>query len=184
MDGTTAGASSTSAVVLHGTLPPGRSATVGIVNIFTQGQGDRIEFETEGFSVKDCLVNGKRRNFSEYLKERRIDTKVPLVADYFGSMINVSFQRVDDAEKVVHFYAPVFRDVTYKVAAEVSDYPAAFQKATAQLPSTRIVFSCNCILNYIHGNLEGKKIGGVGGPFTFGEIAYQLLNQTLVYVEI
>ena len=42
------------------------------------------------------------------------------------------------------------------------------------------VFACNCILNYLYGKLEGKKTGHLTGPFTFGEIAHQLLNQTLV----
>jgi hypothetical protein len=32
--------------------------------------------------------------------------------------------------------------------------------------------------------LEGKTTAGMTGPMTFGEIAYQLLNQTLVYLEV
>jgi hypothetical protein len=43
---------------------------------------------------------------------------------------------------------------------------------------------CNCILNFMFGELEGKAIGGVQGPVTFGEIAYQLLNQTMVVIRI
>ena len=45
-------------------------------------------------------------------------------------------------------------------------------------------FTCNCILNYVHSSLEGRRTGDVVGPMTFGEIAYQLLNQTLVYVTV
>jgi len=41
-------------------------------------------------------------------------------------------------------------------------------------------FACNCILNYLYGKLEGKKTGDITGPITFGEIAHQLLNQTMV----
>ena len=44
------------------------------------------------------------------------------------------------------------------------------------------VFTCNCILNYLYANLEGKKTGSIVGPITFGEIAYMLLNQTMVYL--
>ena len=47
-----------------------------------------------------------------------------------------------------------------------------------------VVFSCNCILNYLYSELEGKKTGSFVGPITFGEVAYQLLNQTLVYLKI
>lgn len=45
-------------------------------------------------------------------------------------------------------------------------------------------FSCNCILNFLYGGLEGERALPIGGPATFGEIAYVLLNQTLVYMEI
>lgn len=44
--------------------------------------------------------------------------------------------------------------------------------------------SCNCILNYLYGELEGKTTGSFTGPATFGEIAYVLLNQTLVKLDI
>ncbi|MEO0003956.1 MAG: hypothetical protein RLZZ22_1648, partial [Pseudomonadota bacterium] len=50
--------------------------------------------------------------------------------------------------------------------------------------TTDVVFSCNCILNFLFGELEGKAIGGVEGPITFGEIGYQLLNQTMVAVRL
>ena len=46
------------------------------------------------------------------------------------------------------------------------------------------VMACICILNCLFGELEGKAIGGVAGPATFGEIAYQLLNQTMVVVKV
>lgn len=45
-------------------------------------------------------------------------------------------------------------------------------------------FSCNCILNFLYSELEGKRTGELIGPVTFGEVAYQLLNQTLVYLQI
>jgi hypothetical protein len=32
--------------------------------------------------------------------------------------------------------------------------------------------------------LAGKQTGAFTGPVTFGEVAYQLLNQTLVYLKI
>ena len=46
------------------------------------------------------------------------------------------------------------------------------------------MFACNCVLNYLHGQLEGRRTGTVLGPMTFGEIAYQLLNQTMVYITV
>ena len=47
-----------------------------------------------------------------------------------------------------------------------------------------IVLSCNCILNHLCSELEGKKTGEITGPVTFGEVAYQLFNQTMVYLTV
>jgi len=44
------------------------------------------------------------------------------------------------------------------------------------------VFCCNCIQRYLYGALEGRSTGSLQGPIAIGEIAYQLLNQTLVHV--
>ncbi|WP_340301592.1 DUF6976 family protein [Roseobacter sp. HKCCD5988] len=29
-------------------------------------------------------------------------------------------------------------------------------------------YSCNCILNYLYGEMEGKSVSGFTGPMTFG----------------
>lgn len=181
--GETGEMSNQKAVVVDVPLPPDKMARVDIVNLFTQGNGDTITFPESGFSAATALINGKPTVFADYLDERKIDTHLPLVADYCGAMINVSIKGVSSSDRRVEFYAPVFTGQTYKVAAPVVDYVGSFQ---AVLPANvhGLVFSCNCILNYLYSNLEGKKTGGVVGPITFGEIAYQLLNQTLVYLAI
>jgi hypothetical protein len=182
-NGTTGEVSDAKAIVMHVSLPAGKQASVGIVNLFRQGKGDVITFEDEGFSVADCLVGGRKVNFAEYIASHKIDTSLPLVADYNGAMVNVSFQSVDEKAKTVAFYAPVFKDVRYRIAEPVADYVGSF---SASMPADLVnpVFSCNCILNYLYAGLEGKKTGAITGPITFGEIAYQLLNQTLAYLEI
>ncbi len=183
VNGKTGELSDSRGIAMHCTLPAGKTASIGIINMFRKGSGDAITFDTEGFSVKECLVNGKRTNFAEYIVSRKIDTQLPLVSDYCGAMVNVSFQSVDEKAGLVALYAPVFKGVEYKIAAPVPDYVKEF---TARLQDARIspVFSCNCILNFLYSKLEGKKTGSFTGPITFGEIAYQLLNQTLVYLEI
>ncbi|MGK5091987.1 hypothetical protein WDW89_08235 [Deltaproteobacteria bacterium TL4] len=181
-NGKTAESSDQKAVVMHIQLPDTKQATIGIVNLFKQGSGDSITFETEGFSVKDCFINGTKRNFSEYILAKKIDTKLPLVADYCGAMVNVSFQEVKVEERIVNLYAPVFQGVEYKIAAPVNDYVSEFRQLVPTEVNTP-VFSCNCILNYLYSELEGKKTGSMVGPITFGEVAYQLLNQTLVYLD-
>ncbi|MBI5303930.1 MAG: hypothetical protein HY868_17470 [Chloroflexi bacterium] len=173
-----------SAVVMHVTLPPNRVADVGILNIFEQSDGDTITFPNDGFSAHQVLVNGVETNFADYIAAKHLDTRLPLVADYYGAMVNVSFQSVDAANRQVLFYAPVFAGLRYKHAKPIANY---VQQFTSQMPTNlgkQIVFSCNCILNYLYSELEGKQTGDITGPITFGEVAYQLLNQTMVYLNI
>lgn len=182
-NGVTGEASTSDALVLHVDLADGVYAQTEIINLFSQGEQDSISFEEEGFEIENAIVNGEKVNFSEYLKVRDINLELPLVADYSGAMINVSFQSNDTENGKVHLYAPVFKDVEYKVATPVENYQGSFEDSLSGDIKTP-VFSCNCILNYLYANLEGKKPGNIVGPVTFGEIAYMLLNQTMVYINL
>jgi len=166
-------------VALHVSLPANKLADLDIVNIFESGDGDVIRFEKGGFQVSECLIAGEKQNLADYIGKNAIPVELPLVGDYNGSSINVSIQKVDRLARTVDLFAPVFPGVDYRVAKPVADYSNAFAHAVAaelQEPA----FACNCILNYLYGNLEGKKTGSVTGPITFGEIAHQLVNQTMV----
>jgi hypothetical protein len=172
------------AVVMHTALHPKHVAEINYVNIFEQGDGDTITFPQDGFSAGDAYVNGIKTNFADYITRQNLDPRLPLVADYFGARVNVSFQGVDPAKHEVRFYAPVFAGVSYKHAKPLRDYVKQF---TAMLPvhlSKHPAFSCNCILNYLYSELEGKRTGKITGPATFGEVVYQLLNQTMAYLTI
>jgi|GEM_PF-159422 len=172
------------AMVMHVSLPSNQVAEVGYLNIFEQGNGDAITFPQDGFTVLDAYINGEKTNFAEYVTRQQLDTRLPLVADYFGAMVNISFQSVDVEKREVRLYAPVFAGVTYKHARPIENY---FQQFTTKLPlrlETSPVFSCNCILNYLYSGLEGKRTGNITGPITFGEVVYQLLNQTMAYLTI
>jgi hypothetical protein len=172
------------AVVMHVTLPPDKIAEVGILNIFEQSEGDTITFPQNGFSAREAYVNGVKTNFAEYIAKNRLDTDLPLVADYFGAMVNVSFEHVDQVNQEVKFYAPVFAGVHYKHAKPVENYVEQFTSRIPDHLDKPPTFSCNCILNYVYSELEGKRTGDITGPITFGEVAYQLLNQTMVYLTI
>lgn len=182
VDGRTKTSHDNAGVAVHCALPTDRVARIGIVNLFSLGDGDVLTFPDGGFQVHRCLVNGQERIFSDYLLERKVDTRLPLVADYSGALVNVSFQGIDSSLGRVDLYAPVFPGVDYHLARPVGDYVEEFHK---MLPKdTQAVFSCNCILNFVYSELEGKTTQGMTGPVTFGEIACQLLNQTMVYLEI
>ena len=182
-DGTEQKSYTDKAVVMYIELPEGKTAMVNMVNIFSDNKTDPvIRFHENDLSVTGCTVNGQEVNFAEYIEKNGIDTKMPLVADYNGSFINTSIKGVE--KNSVSFYAPVFRNVDYRFAVKVEDYAEEFKKKIDETKAHAPVFSCNCILNYLHGGLEGKKIPPYTGPVTFGEVAYQLINQTLVYCEI
>lgn len=183
-NGRTGAASDADAIVLHAQLAAGRVATIGIVNVFEQGEGDTLTFDEPGFSIGAVRANGgDPQSFAAYIRDRGVDTRLPLVADYNGAMINVSIQSVPDDDGAVAVYAPVFEGVAYRFAAPVEDYVARF---TSAVPSGigGVEFSCNCILNYLYSELEGKQTGDLKGPMTFGEVAYQLLNQTMVHLSV
>ncbi len=174
---------SNQAIALFVKLPQNKKAGVNIVNIFNENsKGDTIEFLDSGFSVKKCLINGVEENFADYISFKNIDTKLPIVANYSGVRINVSIKEVNTENKIVHFYAPVFQNRTYQFAENIYNYVREFKQNVNEIHN-EMPFSCNCILNYLYGDFENDKIE-IGGPITFGEIAYNLLNQTLVYMTI
>jgi uncharacterized protein DUF6976 len=180
VDGTTGEVHGDRAMVMHLPAVAGWVARVGISNIFTPGGPEQIRFPRGGFEVKRCLVDGVEHDFARWLAQRRVDTRLPLVADYSGALINVSMRAVDPEAGKVSFYAPVFPEMTYRLAAPVQDHAVQLQLLAETTASP--TFACNCVLNYLHGNLKGRRTGNVQGPITFGEIAYLVLNQTAVYL--
>ncbi len=171
------------ALAVHIPLPEDIHPHIEILNLFRPGGGDVIRFPSTGFSAQECYINGELNNLALYLTAKGIDTRLPLVADYSGAMVNVSFKSVDMVAGQVDFYAPVFDDIEYRIAEPVSNYAQAFVRTLSDSASGAS-WSCNCILNYLYGGLEGQRTGPITGPMTFGEIAYQLLNQTMVYVHL
>ncbi len=173
-----------SAAAMRLRLPSDRLAQIGIINLFKPGTGDVISFATGGFSVTTARINGQEENLADYLSRPGTDTRLPLVANYCGAMVNVGIKNVDQEKHVVDFFGPVVPGIDYKLAAPIGDYVSAFESKLKQLEADDIVFSCNCISNYLYSQLEGRRTGNIVGPVTFGEIAYQLLNQTLVYLSL
>lgn len=183
-DGRTAKPLEAEAIAFHIELPSDKHVDIQIVNIFKPGSGDTITFPQDGFVATKAFVNGEEVNFADYITSTNVNIQYPLVADMYGAMINTSFQSIDQEKKEVHFYAPVFKGVEYKVGGYIEDYVTEFLSHLPQKIDGEVFFSCNCILNYLYAGLEGKKTGRATGPITFGEIAYQLLNQTMIFLSI
>jgi len=172
------------AIVMHIDLPENKVADIGIINMFEQGEGDTITFPESGFRAKYAYINGNKTNFSDYLQQQQLDKRLPLVADYYGTMINTAFQETLGPSGEVKFYNAVFDFLTYRHARPITNYLEHFNKTITAGLGVQSIFSCNCILNYLYSGLEGKRIECPHGPTTFGEIAYQTLNQTMVYLRI
>jgi len=170
-------------VVLHASLPGNKQAHVELINLFRPGGDDGIVFQEAGFSAGPCTVNGEPDDFYDYTVRKGLDTTLPLITERAGDLINVSFQSVDEKARRVTFYAPVMQGRVYRQAAPLADYRQALIEATRDLHIDP-VFACNCILNYVHGHLEGEQAIPLPGPATFGELAQVLMNQTLVYLTI
>jgi len=181
VNGKTTESSNSKAVALHIQTPGSQVVSIGIVNIFSPNEESPIiEFSEEGFIIDKCLVDGREVVLADYLSQNGIDTKLPLIGSYFGAGINVSFKQIVNGK--VHTYAPVFKNIKYQFANKIGDYAKEFEEQLKSFKNAKAVFSCNCILNFLYGELEGKQVQHFYGPITFGEIAYQLVNQTLVYV--
>jgi hypothetical protein len=183
-DGATGQAHDEGAVLLHVALPEGVEASLDILNIFAQGDRPELSFAFDegGFSARRARVNGQEVDLARYILEQGIDTKLPLVANYAGALVNVSIQSVDAEAGEVKFYAPVVPGIEYRQARALGNYAQAFSDRAGTAGAGE--YSCNCILNYLYGDLQGRSTAGYTGPVTFGEIAYVLLNQTLVHMEI
>lgn len=170
------------AIALHVKLPDKKIARVEIVNIFKPIENsDIITFPETGFRQTECYINGIKRFLTDYLEEKKYDTQFPLIANQAGAIINKSFRAVNKETKEVTFFAPLQAYEKYMLAQKVTDYGKQFEQELHKIPQTEFV--CNCILNHLYGKFEGKRIN-LNWKTTFGEIAYQLLNQTLVYLTI
>ncbi|MDR1672337.1 MAG: hypothetical protein LBS09_02570 [Bacteroidales bacterium] len=163
-------------VAMHIQLPADKYAELHIFNPYKQGKGDNISFDYGGMVLKDAFINGERRNFAEYLRGINYKTRSPLVANYSGTMINVSF--IGAKGDTVYMYAPVYPSVNYRIG-ELDD-----TIASPSLISSDIVFSVTCIINFLQPELCARFLQKMNGSVAYGEVAYQLLNQTTVYVTV
>jgi len=183
VNGATGEVHTNKAVTMHLEVPESQTVSVNIINIFSPDENSpTIEFIQEGVVINTCLVDGKEMSFADFIRQQNIDTRLPLIGRCFGYGINVDIHSVEDNE--VRLGAPVFTGIKYQRAKAIPNYEAALNAPLTKLKNAKTVFSCNCLSNFMHGGLEGKKLEALFGPVVFGEIAYQMLSQTLVYVTL
>lgn len=182
-DGVTGEASDDRIVVMRAALPAGKEARVGIVNLIRPGDGDEFIFHETSFSAKECVINGQPDDLYDYALRNNLGIYRPLVTEMKGEYISASFKLIDAETRSVHFYAPLMRGRTYRLATEQPDYSAALVRFAEQ-ENLKPVLSVNCVLNFNYGGMEGDHFNPLPGPAVFGELAHVLMNQTLVCLSI
>jgi hypothetical protein len=164
------------AVAMHIEFPDTKYAELHIFNPYVQGDGDDITFDFSGSTIKNAYINGKKQDFAEYLRKINFDKNKPFVANYSGAMINVSCSNI--IQDTVSVYAPVFPTIDYRIGAIDETITAP------ELINDQILFALTCIVNYSQSDFCNKYLKKMNGLVTYGEIGYQLLNQTTVFVTI
>jgi len=164
------------AIAMHISLPESKFAEISIFNPYKQGNGDSIMFDYSSLTVTEAIINGEKRNFAEYLREVGYNMLIPLVTNYSGAMINVVIFEVGESK--VQLTAPVFKNVDYRIAAIDNNI------AEPSLVSDRIIFSITCVGNFFQPGYCEKYLQKMNGPAVFGEIAYQQMGLTTVYVTV
>jgi hypothetical protein len=183
-DGQNKGFYDDGAVVMHVKLPDNKLADLKVVNMFELTYGQVLEFKEEGFNIKNVIVNDREYNFVDYLKENNIDIRFPLVGNIASTIPTiVSFKEIDEKEKVVRLYAPLYKNIKYKLAKAEGNYYDMLIKNIQK--ENNFVLPVICILHFLYGDLANKLSHEIpDAPTTFGEIAHILVNQTLTYLSI
>ena len=172
-------------VVMHIQLPEGKFAEIHAVSALKPGDGDVIEFEENCQRIENVLINGVRQNFRQYMIDKQIDRSNEyinvLTGDHdAGVVTNVGIyeDRETDLEKYVSIAVPVFKGISYRLAKV--DYNYSYENMNEQ----EIVYSCACVGNYVRPDIFTNFLMKTNGPFVYGEVAYILLNFSIVYVTV
>ena len=174
------------ATVMYIELPDFLAARAEIVNFDTIDENTpTIVFPKDGFVQSDCTIDGKPANIADYFENTvkpRLGGYTQMITSQNGALINRDVKIVDTKKGEVTFFSPVSAGDTYHLVKNGADYLSMFNNT---LSSKRCdVLTCfSCVSYYSGGNFDGRAICK-NGVYAFGEIGYQLLNKTIVTLEI
>ncbi len=171
--------------VLHLELPKDKIARIEIINpVEAAPDSDELTFGQDGFGNTKVFINGNEQDLYAYFESINYPPTYPIMADYAGAKINVGFFK-DEENRKMHFFAPVYKRIVYRTIKKLPEnYEEEFKKALGDDKDKEIDYSVSCIYNYFNFSLEGKSVANTCANFTWGEIAYHLLNMTHVYLVI
>jgi len=174
------------AVALYVELPKHLAARCEIMNFDTIDETtSKVVFPKTSFKQSDCLIDGKPGNISEYFEnvvKPKIGGYTQMITSQNGALINRDPRVVDTKTGETSFFSPVYAGDEYYLVKPGSDYFKMFND-NLKAKQSDVVTCLSCISYYFGGNFENRSICK-NGVYAFGEIAYQLLNKTIVTLEI
>lgn len=155
-----------------------------IINLDTiDKDSPTIKFPKTSFVQSDCLIDGKQSNIAHYLAEvkSKIGHYPQLISSQNGALVNRDIKFVDTERGIVSFFSPAYETDLYYLVRQNDNYQLAFNQ---NLKDKRDIIACfSCTSYFLLGDFQYKNIN-FNGVYTFGEIGYQLLNKTIVTLEI
>ncbi len=183
-DGKTGKRYTDKAVAIHIELPDNKVARAEILNVETIDKNSKgIVFPKTSFTQSECVINGEKQNIADFLEDVGYQTNYNLVADYNGSIVSRDVKEINPVTREVTFYTAIFNDEVYYLANKIDDYKELFERNLTYTSKENVPYSCMCMSYYMRGDLKNRKIN-IEGVFGFGEIAFHVLNRTLVFLEI
>ena len=174
------------AVVLYVELPDYLTARAEIENFETiDTNTPEIVFPKDGFTQSECTIDGKPGNIADYFEnvvKPKLGGYTQMITSQNGALINRDVKIVDTKKGEVTFFSPTYAGDKYFLVKNGADYLKMFNDKLGSKRSD-IATCFSCISYFFGGNFEGRHVVK-NGVYAFGEIAYQLLNKTIVTLEI
>lgn len=174
------------AVVLYVELPDYLSARTEIENFDTiDEETSEVIFPKDGFVQSDCIIDGKPGNIAEYFEytvKPKLGGYTQMITSQNGALINRDPKIVDTKTGEVTFFSPIYAGDKYHLVKNGKNYLKMFNDSLSARRSD-VVACFSCVSYFFGGNFTGKNVVK-NGNYAFGEIAYQLLNKTIVTLEI
>jgi hypothetical protein len=185
-DGADGKLDSEKAVVLYVELPEFLSARTEIENFDTiDEETPEIIFPKDGFVQSDCTIDGKPGNIADFFEnvvKPKLGGYTQMITSQNGALINRDTKIVDTKKGETTFFSPIYAGDKYHLVKNGKDYLKMFNDSLSARRSD-VVACFSCVSYFFGGNFTGKPVVK-NGNYAFGEIAYQLLNKTIVTLEI
>ncbi len=142
-----------------------------------------LKFPKTSFTQSDCLIDGKPGNIAEYLENvnNRLGHYPQLITSQNGALVNRDIKSVDLEKGEVSFFSPAYDSDEYRLVKPNNNYLRAFNDNLKKKTDVMACFSCTSY--FLLGDFEYQHVD-YNGVYTFGEIGYQLLNKTVVTLEV